>query len=130
MSWTCDGVPKHNPEKYNGTGPHQPCDNDGSFCMCGLPEEAMVDEPPKPPTKPILMALAGVLGVLVLGGGGFGLYKAFSGKSPDSTVTTGGGTSTPTITASPGDLISSKAVSAALISQGEKILLTGGKADA
>ncbi|TAD97494.1 MAG: amino acid ABC transporter substrate-binding protein, partial [Oscillatoriales cyanobacterium] len=101
--------------------------------MCGLPKEAMVPagnggSGGELPIKKILMAVAGVL---VVGSGGFGLYKAFSGKPQDSSQKTSEVTSTTPATAAPsGEFLSSKAVSAALISQGEKILLTGGKADA
>ena len=136
MDWTCDGVPKYNPEQYNGGSPHEPYVNNGSICMmCGLPKEAVVLETGGGggggfDLKKILIPIAGVL---VVGGGGFGLYKAFSGKTTEPSVATAtaGVTSTTAGTpASPGDFLSSKAVSAPLISQGEKILLTGGKADA
>ncbi len=132
MTWSCDGVPKNNPEQYSSI-PHSTYENDGQIClMCGLPKEAVVSpgkSPPPPiPVKQILMA---VVGVVVIGGGGFGLYKAFSGKTPDSSQTTGEVTSTTSTTAAlSGEFLSSKAVSAPLISQGEKILLAGGKADA
>lgn len=134
MDWSCDGVPKNSSEQYNGGGPHPPYVNNGDICMmCGLPKQAVVgpDKPPTPPI-PIKQILMAVGGVLVLGGGGFGLYKAFSGgKTTGSSVTPSGVTSTtPGTTVSPGEFLSSKAVSATLISQGEKILLTGGKADA
>ncbi|MGL5064634.1 MAG: ABC transporter substrate-binding protein [Microcoleus sp.] len=130
MGWTCDGVAKYNPELHSGTGPHPPYDNDGPMCMmCGLPKEAVVGQTNTSspgnglPIKPILIAVAGVL---VIGGGGFGAYKAFSGgripePEPPPPVITG---------ASPGELLSSKAVSASSLSQGEKMLLAGGKADA
>ncbi|MBE9095028.1 ABC transporter substrate-binding protein [Tychonema sp. LEGE 07203] len=134
MTWSCDGVPKYNPDQYSSS-PHSTYDNDGQICMmCGLPKEAVVSpgnggSGKKLPIKQILM---GVAAVLVVGGGGFGLYKAFSGKPSDSSVTAADATSTstPATVVSPGEFLSSKAVSAPLISQGEKILLTGGKADA
>lgn len=133
MSWSCDGVPKNTKEQYPGGGAHPPHDNGGPFCdVCYLPKEAMDTLPTGGgggfDLKKILIPIAGVL---VVGGGGFGLYKAFSGKTPEpSAATTGVTSTTAATTASPEGLLSSKAVSAPLISQGEKILLAGGKADA
>ncbi|MGK7904456.1 MAG: PsbP-related protein [Hormoscilla sp.] len=41
-NWICDGEPKNNDRAYNGTGPHEPEENSGGYCViCGLPREAM-----------------------------------------------------------------------------------------
>ncbi|MBC6424158.1 MAG: hypothetical protein GDA38_23700 [Hormoscilla sp. SP12CHS1] len=41
-NWTCDGDPKNNDRAYNGTGPHEPEENSGGYCViCDLPREAM-----------------------------------------------------------------------------------------
>jgi len=41
-NWICDGEPKNNNQQYNGTGPHEPEENSGGYCViCGLPREAM-----------------------------------------------------------------------------------------
>ncbi|MEC4892390.1 MAG: ABC transporter substrate-binding protein [Oscillatoria sp. PMC 1051.18] len=120
--WTCDGVPKNDAYSSQGTGPHPPHQNTGPDCaVCGLPREAMetskkskttvVSNPigsSKPGLVPILLA---VVGVILLLGVGFSLYRVVATRN--NNVSDSGTT----------EFVSSNAVNESLISQGEKVLL-------
>ncbi|ACK73522.1 Extracellular ligand-binding receptor [Gloeothece citriformis PCC 7424] len=145
MSWICDGVPKDGKDYPQAIpGGHTPYENHGPDCnICGLPQEAMsggkgggfgggggktqttvVSAPTTIARKKQsqwLIPAIGVASVLILVGGGFGLYKVLFSQSENNEPDP-----VPTITVTPGTaggLISSNAQNGQYISQGEKILL-------
>ncbi|WP_199245308.1 ABC transporter substrate-binding protein [[Phormidium] sp. ETS-05] len=132
-SWICDGVPKDG-NSYNSAGPHPPHENSGPDCeMCGLPREAM--SVGKTVAKTVVsgggskvsagVVVAAVALLLIVGSVGWFLFRPKSPPEPESEtgVVTNGGAVT---AADPIALVSDTAVNGSLISQGEKILLSGG----
>lgn len=142
MTWICDGIPKNGQTYPDALGEHPPEKNSGSHCVCGLPEESgrsdnttiSTEETPTRsiPWVPIIIALA--VGTLLTGA--FFAFKFFKSGDPNSIVTptpsptaSPGSTASPSPTSSPTalpnstGLVSDGATNAALISQGEKILL-------
>ncbi|MGK7874578.1 MAG: ABC transporter substrate-binding protein [Xenococcaceae cyanobacterium] len=115
MNWICDGVPKDSKQYPNCTGSHEPYENSGLYCIiCGLPQEAMK---PKPKTtvfsgssgsKPQSLMSVMIAGValLVVAGGGFGLYKVLHKDQPSNE-----------------NLVSEGSTYSQMISQGERLLL-------
>lgn len=132
-SWICDGVPKDG-KSYNSAGPHPPHENYGPDCeMCGLPREAMsvgktvaktvVSGGGSKVSAGVVVAVVALL--LIFGSVGWFLFRPKPSPEPESEtgVVTNGGAVT---AADPIALVSDTAVNGSLISQGEKILLSGG----
>lgn len=125
-SWICDGVPKDGKEYPNSSGPHAPQENYGPDCViCGLPKEAM--QPGKTKVsgndvgKPPLVPIAAAIALMLLVGGGGWWYVSQQNKNETD------GNPTAAISVNPLAIVSDTAINARLISQGEKILLTGGR---
>ena len=131
MSWICDGTPKNGQQYPDCSGPHPPHENHGPDCaICGLPQEAMQSVKTVvssggrgkfPLPMPILVAIA----LLLLLGGGAWWYFSQRGDRPIVLETDRNGVATSAV--NPLAIVSQTAVNSQLISQGEKILITGGK---
>ncbi len=131
MSWICDGTPKNGQQYPNCSGPHPPYENYGPDCaICGLPQEAMQTAKTVvsgsgggkfPLPIPIVVAIALLL---LLGGGG---WWYFSQRGDRPVVVENDGTGVATSAVNPLAIVSQTAVNSQLISQGEQILITGGK---
>jgi branched-chain amino acid transport system substrate-binding protein len=130
VSWTCDGTPKNGQQYPNCSGPHPPYENHGPDCaICGLPQEAMQSVKtvvsgggakfPLPIPAVVAIAL-----LLLLGGGGW-WYFSQRGDRPVVVDNGSGGVTTSQV--NPLAIVSQTAVNSQLMSQGEQILITGGK---
>lgn len=137
MSWICDGTAKNGQQYPNCSGPHPPYENHGPDCaICGLPQEAMQSAKTVVSTNgggggkfPLPIAVVVAIAFLLLGGGG---WWYFSQRGGDRTVvvendsgSNSGGVATSEV--NPLAIVSETAVNAELISQGEKILISGGR---
>lgn len=133
MSWICDGTAKNGQQYPNCSGPHPPYENHGPDCaICGLPQEAMqsaktvVSSPGGGGGKfPLPIAVVVAIALLLLGGGGWWYFSQQKGDRTQVEENGGGEVVSPTV--NPLAIVSETAVNASLISQGEKILISGGK---
>jgi len=141
-SWFCDGQPKDGKSYPNCSGVHESYENFGPDClMCGLPKEAMVakkgqqgNNSPQAtiisqPSSPLpSLAIAGLVLLAALGVG-FGAWKVLQNTQETGKVTESSSPSISPVAVAidPQALVSSTAVNAQLISQGEKILSSGGQ---
>lgn len=132
-SWICDGIPKDG-KSYPSAGPHPPHENYGPDCeMCGLPQEAMN-------VGKTVVAAGGVVGssnvpagavvaavalFLIFGSAGWFFFRPKPKPERERTAEVKNGGSSKT--ADSMALVSDTAVNGSLISQGEKILLSGGE---
>ncbi|MEC4985469.1 MAG: ABC transporter substrate-binding protein [Oscillatoria sp. PMC 1068.18] len=127
--WTCDGEPKNDAYSSQATGSHPPYQNTTPDCaVCGLPREAMETSTGKKPKRTIvsgttftskpglLPILLAIVGVILLLGVGFGLYRVIATRENNGEEVSGDATTA--------EFVSSKGVNGNLISQGEKILLS------
>ncbi len=133
MSWTCDGTPKNGQQYPNCSGPHAPYENHGPDCaICGLPQEAMQSAKTVVSTNgggggkfPLPIAIVAAIALLLLGGGGWWYFSQRGGDRTQVGENGSGEVVSPTV--NPLAIVSETAVNAELISQGEKILISGGR---
>ena len=132
MSWICDGTPKNGQEYPDCSGPHPPHENSGPDCaICGLPQEAMnmpntvVSGGGGGGNFPLPMLVLLSIALLVLLGGGGWWYVSQRGDRTGKLETNSNGVATTAV--NPLAIVSQTAVNSKFISQGERVLISGGK---